>query len=137
MIRIPNSDIFNKPLANYSKGFNYNWFEIPVVVTYESDWRKTKQLLSELISNYCKSYEDQLNRELKSARQNFPINYTYTTPTIYTSSLDHGICLTIRYLVSTRKIRESSHELWESILELSEIHDDIDLAYPTIRHLND
>ena len=104
-----------------------------VVVTYESDWKKTKQLLTDLISDYCKQYEDQLKRELRQA--DYPINYTYITPTIYTSSLDHGISLTIRYLVATRRIRQSNHELWEQILELTEAHDDIDLAYPTQRHI--
>ena len=103
MIRIPNADIFVQPIANYSKGFNYNWYEIPVIVTYESDWRKTKALLTELINEYCESYSEKLNKELQSAKREFPINYTYTTPTIYTSSLDHGISLTIRYLVSHTK----------------------------------
>lgn len=135
MIRIPNADVFNQPIANYSKGFNYNWYEIPVVVTYESNWKKTKQLLTDLISDYCKQYEDQLKRELRQAQKDYPINYTYITPTIYTSSLDHGISLTIRYLVATRRIRQSNHELWEQILEMTEAHDDIDLAYPTQRHI--
>ena len=135
MIRIPNADVFNQAIANYSKGFNYNWFEIPVIVTYESDWKKAKKLLTKLINDYCSQYEEKLKKELKLAKREFPINYTYITPIIYTSSLDHGISLTIRYLVATRRIRESTHEIWESILELVDEHDDIDLAYPTYRYL--
>ena len=135
MIRIPNADIFNQPIANYSKGFNYNWYEIPVVVTFESNWKKTKDLLIEIINDYCAEYEDQLKRELRQAKKDYPINYTYITPTIYTSSLDHGISLTIRYLVATRRIRQSNHDLWEKILEITEAHDDIELAYPTFRHV--
>ena len=135
MIRIPNADVFNQPIANYSKGFNYNWYEIPVVVTFESNWRKAKELLIEIINEYCKEYEDQLKRELRQAKKDYPINYTYITPTIYTTSLDHGISLTIRYLVATRRIRQSNHELWEKILTVTEDHDDIDLAYPTFRHI--
>ncbi|MGA0242426.1 MAG: mechanosensitive ion channel family protein, partial [Candidatus Marinamargulisbacteria bacterium] len=96
MIRIPNADIFNQPIANYSKGFNYIWYEIPVVLTYESNWRKTKELLLEIINNYCHHYEDQLKRELRKAQKDYPINYTYITPTIYTTALDHGISLTVR-----------------------------------------
>ena len=98
--------------------------------------RKTKQLLTDLISDYCKQYEDQLKRELRQAQKDYPINYTYITPTIYTSSLDHGISLTIRYLSGhTSHPPVQSHELWEQILELTEAHDDIDLAYPTQRHI--
>ena len=135
MIRIPNADVFNKPLANYSKGFNYIWYEIPVIVTYESDWKKTKKLLLNLINTYFNEYENKVTKELRKVKKDYPINYNYITPTIYTSSLDHGISLTIRYLVSTRNIRESSHELWESILDIVDKNKDIDLAYPTYRYL--
>ena len=137
MIRIPNSDVFNKPLANYSKGFNYNWFEIPVIVTFESDWRKTKDLLQSIMMTYHSKYEDQIKKELRKAKKEYPINYTYITPNIYTSTLDQGICLTIRYLVSTRKTRESSHEIWEAILDLLDHNKDIELAYPTHRYIGD
>ena len=60
MIRIPNADIFNQPIANYSKGFNYIWFEIPIILTYESDWKKAKQLFLTCISRFCENYDDQL-----------------------------------------------------------------------------
>jgi len=49
--------------------------------------------------------------------------------------LDHGISLTVRYLVATRRIRQSNHDIWEQILDLIEKHDDIDLAYPTQRYI--
>ncbi len=137
MIRMPNADIFNQALANYSKGFNYIWFEIPVILTYESNWRKAKGLLQDLIASYCFNYEDQLKRELRQAKKDYPINYTYITPIIYTSAKDHGICLTIRYLIPTRRIRESHHDLWESILSMVDSADDIDLAYPTHRMIQD
>ncbi|MEC8677298.1 MAG: mechanosensitive ion channel family protein, partial [Candidatus Margulisiibacteriota bacterium] len=114
-------------------GFNYIWYEIPVIVTYESNWKKAKQALLKIITDYCKVYEDQLKRELREAKKLYPINYTYITPTIYTSSLDHGISLTIRYLVATRRIRQSNHDLWEMILEYVDDNDDIELAYPTQR----
>ena len=47
VIHIPNGKIFNEVLANYSQGFQYIWNEIPVLVTFESDWRKAKQILDD------------------------------------------------------------------------------------------
>ncbi len=136
LIRIPNADIFNQPIANYSKGFNYIWYEIPIILTFESDWKKAKELFHEIISSYFDTYHDQLKRELKKAKKDYPINYNHVTPIIYTSTVDQGIRLTLRYMVQTRKIRESDHEIWESILNLLDKHKDLELAYPTIRHLN-
>ena len=40
IIHVPNGKIFTDPVANYNKGFKYIWNEVPVLVTFESDWRK-------------------------------------------------------------------------------------------------
>jgi small-conductance mechanosensitive channel len=37
-IHVPNGKVFSESLANYSKGLAYIWNEIPVRVTFESDW---------------------------------------------------------------------------------------------------
>ncbi len=46
IIHIPNGQVFTEPIANYDKGFKYIWNEVPVLVTFESDWRKAKQILT-------------------------------------------------------------------------------------------
>jgi small-conductance mechanosensitive channel len=43
LIHIPNSKVFLEAQANYSTGFNYIWNEIPVTITFESNWEKAKQ----------------------------------------------------------------------------------------------
>ena len=40
--------VFTDPVANYNKGFRYIWNEVPVVVTFESDWRKAKHILGKM-----------------------------------------------------------------------------------------
>lgn len=42
IIHLPNGQVFQKEIANYSKGFQYIWNEIPVVITFESNWEKAK-----------------------------------------------------------------------------------------------
>ena len=49
IIHIPNGLIFSETLANYGKGFKYIWNEIPVLVTFESNWEKAKKLLIEIV----------------------------------------------------------------------------------------
>src|SRR5436190_1563551 len=46
IIHVPNGKIFTDPVANYNKGFKYIWNEVPVLVSFESDWRKAKQILT-------------------------------------------------------------------------------------------
>jgi small-conductance mechanosensitive channel len=133
VIHIPNGKIFNEVLANYSQGFQYIWNEIPVLVTFESDWRKAKRLLNEVAQRHGTSLSDSAARRLREAAKKFMIFYSKLTPVVYTTVKDCGVMLTIRYLCDPRKRRGSEQEIWEDILDAFAAHDDIDFAYPTQR----
>lgn len=59
--------------------------------------------------------------------------YSKLTPVAYTSVMDCGVLLTIRYLTAPRQRRGSSEAIWEEILREFARCDDIDFAYPTQR----
>ena len=133
VIHIPNGKIFTEVLANYSQGFHYIWNEIPVLVTFESDWRKAKQLLDEIAQHHGTSLSESAANKLREAAKKFMIFYNKLTPMVYTTVKDSGVMLTIRYLCDPRKRRGSEQEIWESILDAFAAHEDIDFAYPTQR----
>jgi len=39
IIHIPNGTVFTRTQANYSAGFRFIWNEMPILVTFESNWR--------------------------------------------------------------------------------------------------
>jgi small-conductance mechanosensitive channel len=131
MIQVPIRKVFSDPLANYSKGFQYIWNEIPVLVTIESDWRKTKTLLNTIISKYEQDFSQDVEQQFQRAAQDFLIYNPTTVPIVYTDVKDSGVLLTIRYLCKPHERRKTSEVIWEEILETIEGHADIDLAYPT------
>ena len=133
VIHIPNGKIFTEVLANYSQGFQYIWNEIPVLVTFESDWRKAKQLLDEIAQKHGASLSGSAAHKLREAAKKFMIFYSKLTPKVYTTVKDSGVMLTIRYLCDPRKRRGSEQEIWEEILDAFAAHDNIDFAYPTQR----
>ncbi len=135
MIHVPNGLIFTQPLSNYDKGFKYIWNEIPVLITFESDWKKAKQLLREIADSHALSLTPQVERELKETSRKYLIFYNKLTPAIYTSVLDSGVLLTIRYLSEIRNRRGTTENMWESILEEFAKHSDVELAYPTYRRV--
>ena len=51
IIHVPNGKIFTEPLSNYTKGFEYIWNEIPVLITFESNWKKAKRYWNRLLIN--------------------------------------------------------------------------------------
>ncbi|MFN2237371.1 MAG: mechanosensitive ion channel family protein, partial [Anaerolineales bacterium] len=133
MIHIPNRKVFSDPLANYSKGFQFIWNEIPVLVTFESDWRKAKTLLNSIISRHEQEFRQDVEQQLQSTAQDFLIFTPTTTPIVYTSVRDSGVLLTIRYLCKPHERRSTAEVVWEEILGKFEAHPDIQLAYPTTR----
>jgi len=133
VLHVPNGKIFSEVLANYGQGFQYIWNEIPVLLTFESDWRTAKKLLLELANQHGASISNAAQQQLREAAKKYMIFYTTLTPTVYTSVRDSGVLLTIRYLCDPRKRRGSEQEIWEAILEAFARHDHIDFAYPTQR----
>jgi small-conductance mechanosensitive channel len=133
VLHVPNGKVFTEVLANYGQGFQYIWHEIPVLVTFESDWRKAKQLLLEMAERHGAAISDKAQQQLREAAKKFMIFYKTLTPTVYTSVRDSGVLLTIRYLSDPRKRRSTEQEIWEAILDSFARHADIDFAYPTQR----
>lgn len=133
IIHIPNTKVFSDTVINYTRGFQYVWNEIPVVVTFESDWRAAKEILAEIAHDKAESLSEDAERRVRQAAQEYMIFYSKLTPNVYTDVVDIGVRLTIRYLVEPRRRRGSEEVLWEAILDAFAEHDDIDLAYPTQR----
>jgi len=133
VVHVNNGRIFTDNLANSSKGFQYIWNEIPVLVTFESDWRKAKQILFDIANRHGEELSQAAAERLRQAARKFMIFYTKLTPIVYTSVRDCGVLLTVRYLCDPRRRRATEQAIWEDVLEAFAGADDIDFAYPTQR----
>ena len=136
IIHIPNGKVFLQAQANYSKGFQYIWNEIPVLITFESNWELTKTILEKIINKHAEHLTKTVEKEIKEATKKYLITYFHLTPIVYTSVKDSGVLLTIRYLCGFRKRRTSEHDIWEDILKEFAKNKDIEFAYPTTRFFN-
>lgn len=133
VIHIPNWKVFNETLANYSTGFQYIWNEIPVLLTFESDWKRAKGLLEDIVKKHAEHLTEEAARQVRAASSKFMIFYTTLAPKVYTSVEDSGVLLTMRYLCQPRKRRGSEEAIWEDVLDKFGLTADIDFAYPTQR----
>ncbi len=133
IIHVPNGKVFTEPITNFNRGFQYIWNEVPVVVTFESDWRRAKALLMGIAEEQAEPLSEDAERKVRAAAQEFMIFYSKLTPTVYTDVVDVGVRLTVRYLVEPRRKRGSEETIWEAVLDAFAQHDTIDLAYPTTR----
>lgn len=136
ILHLPNSMVLSDTIANYTQEFNYIWHEIPVLITFESNWKKAKQLLLEIANKHTEEISQEARKHIKKASRKFLIYYRYVEPIVYTTVKESGILLTIRFLVYPRHRRGIEQAIWENILEEFAQQNDIDLAYPTIRYFN-
>lgn len=133
IIHVPNGKVFTEPQANYTLGFSYIWNELPVHVTFESNWRKAHDLLQEIVNRHAEEISEAAHASMSQAHGSFMIIYSNVTPIVYTDIVENGVRLTIRYLCNPRRRRGSSDEIWEDVLDTFAQHDDIRFAYPTTR----
>lgn len=134
VIHVPNHKVFTHQLANYTSDFEFIWNEIQVLVTFESDWKLAKDILSEVVLDVSKEFIEKAKAEIAKASKSYLIEFKYLTPIVYTDVKDSGVNLTVRYLTNPRKRRGTTQKIWESILDRFAENDAIDFAYQTIRY---
>lgn len=133
LLHVPNRFVFSYVVASYSKGISYIWNEIPVEVTFESDWQLTKKLMLKLATKHDLSPTEEMQKHIRQAARRYPISYANLSPTVYTKVNPSGVLLTLRYLCEPRKRRDTEQSIWEDVLEMVAGQPNIDFAYPTQR----
>ncbi|NQU41336.1 MAG: mechanosensitive ion channel [Lentisphaerae bacterium] len=133
IVHVPNSHVLREPVSNYETGFQYIWHEIPVLITFESNWSLAKELLRKIAADKAEHLSQGAEEQIRRAAMRYLIFFKNLTPIVYTSVRESGVLLTLRYIVKPRARRNSEEAIWEAILEAFAQHDDIALAYPTTR----
>ena len=137
MILIPNHKVLTETLVNYYNSFEYTWSEIHIIITFESNLEKAKNILLQVANNKFGDLAKKAEKIVQKASMKYMIKYTYFTPTVYVDIKDNGVLLTLRFLSEPRKTRINVSILNEEILFLFNKETDIYLAYPTQRLLKD
>lgn len=133
IIHCPNGKVFTEPIFNYTRGFEYIWNEIKIVVTFESNWKKAKDIILDIGSKDYMDLGDKVRNKLESMSKKYMIHYEKLTPIVWTKIVDFGVELTLRYLTEARKRRSTQDAICKDILEMFIKEPDIDFAYPTYR----
>ena len=133
IVNVPNGWIFSEAFVNHTGAFAYVWHEIPVVVTFESDWRGAKELLLTIAHDRAEAFSENAEAALRQTASEHFIFFSKLTPTVYTSVVEDGVRLTLRYLVPPRRLRVSEEAIWEDVLDAFATRDDVAFAYRTQR----
>ncbi|MCH7493656.1 mechanosensitive ion channel family protein [bacterium] len=134
IVHIPNGWVFRHAVSNYTEGFPYIWNEIPVTVTFESDWRQAKTILLAIAEKHSSHLTELARVAIRQGTSKYRLHYPTLSASVWTSVADHGVTLTIRALTEARQRRTVTSVMWEEVLDaFSEVKPPIEFAYPTIR----
>lgn len=128
IIDIPNSFVFTYAIVNYTKGFEYIWNEIKILLSFDSNWRKAKDNLLNIANKDTDITTEKVSKQIKNASKKYMIQYNKFTPIVYMDVKENGIQLTLRYLCEPKRRRITSNKIWEDVLDMIEQFPDIKLA---------
>jgi small-conductance mechanosensitive channel len=132
LVHVPNGVVFTTPIANYTEGFEHIWHEVPVLITFESDWQKARRIIREEVEAVS-TFDEQALRRLRETARQYQIKIGALTPIVYLKVEDSGVLLTGRLLIRARERRFVDERIWSALLTRFAEEDDIELAYPTVR----
>lgn len=133
LVHLPNGRVFTQPIINATQGFPFIWDEVQVNITFESNWRKAKEILLNIEKDKVEALVEEAERTVALGERKYNIQYRKLTPTVYTSVQPSGIRLTLRFLCNPRTQRGIEEAIWEAILEQFHQEPEIHFAYPTQR----
>lgn len=133
LVHIPNGIVFTTEVANYTEGFGYVWHEIPVLVTFESDWKLAEKLMLEVLEHDAPDVEGTAGANIRATARRYSIRVGTLTPAVFLTVRDSGVLLTARFLVEARTRRGREDRIWRALLDSFAEHPTVELAYPTVR----
>jgi small-conductance mechanosensitive channel len=133
IIHIPNGWVFKNSTINYTQAFEYLWNELVVTVTFESNWERAKEILTKIAQAHSAIRDDEHERKVRRDAEHHNIIFHHLKPIVWTSVIDCGVNLTIRYICGPRARRSTESAIWEDVLTKFKECDDVDFAYPTTR----
>ncbi len=132
LVHVPNSSVLQEQVFNYTRGFHFIWNEIPVTVTFRSDWKAAQEIMLRLANESAAIVEKQAAEEMRSVSHEFLLHFSVMTPFVYVRIVDNGVRLTLRFLCEVRKRRGMEHAFTIGMLEEFRKHGGVELAYPMV-----
>lgn len=134
IVYVPNGLVFNSAVANYTKGwFEFIWDEIPITITFESNWKRAEDILRGIVRGHGKFMRAKAEQKFKESARKYMIIRSDLQTRVFITIVENGVQLTVRYLCEPRRRRLYRHLLYEKVLEEFARCEDVKFAYPTTR----
>jgi len=114
---ISNAEIFNQPVYNYSRDFQYIWEEMRFPISFRDDRRRAEEIILQAVREHTQDIARMAQPELERLKERFFVEQSEIGPRVYLRITDNWVELAVRFLCQTHNIRELKDRISRQILE--------------------
>lgn len=116
IVTISNSEIFNKPVYNYSRDFPYIWEEMHLPISFRDDRGRAEQIILEAVRSHTEEVAHLAEPQLQWLKEQYFIEFSDLQPRVFLRITDNWVELTVRFLCRTHDIRALKDKISREIL---------------------
>ncbi len=130
---MPNSSFLLYPVTNYNRTSDYLKTEVKLQITFESDWKKAKEILENILEEETGEYSQRERHQYRRRTSQFYTASESKGCLVYMNIADSGLEFILRFDAPVRGRRGAITRVTESILTQFGKEPSVDLAYNTLR----
>jgi small-conductance mechanosensitive channel len=117
IVTVSNSQVFEEPIYNYTRGFSYLWEEMHIPVSYKDDRKRAEEILLEVADRHTIKLRELSEEALRNLRTQYFMASSDVAPKVYWRLTDNWIELSIRFIAPTHGVRELKDKMSRDIIE--------------------
>lgn len=132
IIAMPNSNVLNNPVNNYTSELSFIFEDMSIPITYESNWKKAAEEILAIARRETEHVATVAEEQLRTMGRKFYVEKRAVEPAVFLTVTDNWINLNVRFPTMARERRITRSRISTAILEMIEASDDIKVASATI-----
>ena len=117
IVTISNSQIFDDPVYNSSRDFDYIWEEMRVPISFKDDRKKAEQIVLDAVRRHTHDIRTLAEPELASLKARFFVESADLEPTSFMRITDNWVEFAVRYISPLRGGRRLKDRISRDILD--------------------
>ena len=117
IVTITNDKIFDTPVYNYSREFPFIWEELQIMVPYDTDLKKTEQILLSAATVNTVRIADISAKALHELERKYFVNAEQLSPKVYLRITDNWLEMPLRFISETHNTRNLKDLISRTIVE--------------------
>ena len=117
IVTVSNSKIFSEPVFNYSRDFPLIWEEISIPITYDDDREEAERVLLGAARTHGGNPADMAQDAKSHLQKEYGVEQIDLEPAVYYRITDNWLELSVRFIVTTHRIRSVKDAMSRDILK--------------------